>query len=523
MLLWSGNEYSTQGGVLSENMPSIARTAALGAWLAAAMVAIGPAVVSYKSYRTGWDDLSFLHRAVSLHRAVWNLDARQWAETFALMTKSPLMALLATPWGGSARAPESLIGLALFSLAMVTWATILACLYVVMRLGVSWWLVLAAALSIGLDPMLTRWAGMFMADALVSWTVLLLLLLVPREAATETHSTAASVRRGLLWGAAISMGILAKVTFWPFLALAGPVVVYLRFRRGGLRAMAISLGVGVAASAPAMAIVIRYGRRFADFAWSASSGDIARFFASPHQSYGTILLSYGKAMGAASYLTAGLLAAAVAATIVRKKGAASWYPLLLLGAYGVQVTTSLVRDPRYFLPVAVGLPFLLAVAASRVRPVTLPHPELVFAGAFVVAALVSWPMHSRIDLRPVHEARALLEACRARNLTDVVLASDSSTWNFETFLLARELMGGPASGVHVETLVYSAVRKKPLEEDLAAIERSDAVIIEEPAPAERDAVNVRWADYRADVTSHGERMEWEGERETPLVVYRMER
>ena len=471
-------------------------------WLAACMAAIAPLVISYSPYQTAWDDLYFLHRAVGVQRAVWTLDARRWAETFSILTKSPLMPLLAAPWGPAARDAQAVAGLSLVSLAVCLWALILACLYVLARMDVSPWFALLAAVAVGGNPLLNRSAGVFLADLVVSWAILLLLLLIPYEAASAEFSA----RRGLLWGFTASVGLLAKVTFWPMLLLTAPIVAVIRWRRAGGRGFAHAAVLCALAALPALVIVTHYGKQLVDLAISANLGANARFYASPAASYANVLLSYCREMAPASYVVAGL----VIAVLWRRprRGVAVWIALLLLIAYGAYVSGRPVRDPRYMFPVAVGLPFLLAVAASRTRPVRTT--AWVWVMALLVGAALAWPMRWRADVRPAQVARELLEECRARRLTKLMLASDSAGWNIETFLMAREMMGGYHSGIEVHTVVYGLVNGSRLEDDLAQLADSDAVLIQAAPAPDAAAITQRVDAYKRYVMAHGERMEWQG-------------
>lgn len=480
-----------------------------------ALALLGWTIVSYATYQTAWDDLYFLHRGVSLQRAVWNVDARQWAETFSILVKSPAMAILGVPWGPASRDAESVAGLAMFSLAVLNWSLILACVFVSMRMGVAPWLVLVAAAAVACDPLVAEMRGAFFADVPLSWAFLLLLLLIPYEAVTVDHGDGAGVWRGVLWGGVASVGLLAKVTFWPALVLAAPVILYLRWRKGGPRAVGVSLGAALIVAAPALVIVVHYRAQFIDFALGATSGAVAKYFHSPEQSFGFVLRIFWAATGAARYLIAGL---AVAAVIRRRAAWPVGVAILILAMYGLRMTLSTMRDPRYFLPVAIGLPFLLALAASGSRVVRVP--SWMFGAAFAAAVLISWPMHTRIDWRPSREARALLEFCRARDLHVVMLATDSREWNIETMRMGREMMGGSASsGVSVHTLAYSDVQGLPIARDFEAIEKSDAVVFESPTPAGASAINVRVAQYMNFVRDHGAELIYE---HPPFAVFRVQ-
>jgi hypothetical protein len=125
----------------------------------------------------------------------------------------------------------------------------------------------------------------------------------------------------------------------------------------------------------------------------------------------------------------------------------------------------------------------------------------------IVAALFSWNMRSHIELEPVRQVRAVLEMCRSQGLKNVVLASDSPDWNIETFLLARELMGGTTTGIRLSTVVYSVMQENPISDDFQALENGDAVVIETPTSSNSAAVNTRTEEYRRFVQSHEERIE----------------
>jgi hypothetical protein len=477
-------------------------------WLAIMAAVIAPTILSYGTYSMAWDDLYFFHRTVSLNRAIWSLDGRQFVETFSILMKSPVMALMAAPWG-PAGTSEKVIGLSLVSLAGCTWLVALVCIYLMARMGCGKILLVVAGASLAANPVLTGYAGAFLVDGLLSWVVLLTLLLGPYEALTEEHGVAASIRRGLLWALALNAGALAKVTYGYFALLMVPCLLLIRWRRGGATATIVAAASCVGGCLPSIVIWGLFGAQFLRHAQMSAWGAGSRFYAAPGISPLAFAGSYIQAIGAAFYLHCGLGLAAiwmVARKRVRVLRAAIW-PLLVLALYFLLSIQGSNRDLRFFMPAMVSFPFLLVALVpngpQQGRPAV---SKAAFAAAFLVMVLVSLPMTKRPELSNVWRARDLLVKCGLHGYTRITLATDSPGFNIETFLLAKELLGKPGRKFRIGTLVYDIVHEKPVESGFEVMRHSDVTIFEEPQPVSPEFTNRRAGDYGSYVLRNGRKV-----------------
>jgi hypothetical protein len=488
-------------------------------FVASLILAVSPVVLSYRPYSLAWDDTYYFHRGLSLSRAIWDLSPREFSETFSILMKSPLMALMTVPWGPVAGSSDYGVGMSLVSLGCLTWVFILLCIYVLARLECPWAATFAAALSVGLNPFMRGYAGAFVVDGLLAWIVLLLLLLIPYEASGRGASFAADLSRGALWGFTLTAGALAKVTFGFFALFAVPCLIYFRLKNSGVLRTVVTVGICCLVCVPAAGIWFLYGRQFLAQAWGSSGGDIAKYYSDGLTTLG-FLASYARAMGAGAYLHAALIVWTVWILSRSKElSAPALYATAILVGFFLVATRSRARDLRYFMPVMVAFPFLLSVVPRR-KPqgMWIAGHGNVLTAAFASLLLVSFPAVARPDLADAHYAAEILMRCRSDGLKRFTLATDSPAMNSETFLLAKELLGPRGKDLIFTTLAYDAMHHRSLEASFQTIESSDVVAFEEPTPRYPAFTNDRVADYLAYAANHGAKL---GSGGGPLILYRM--
>ena len=181
-------------------------------------------MVGYSEYLVTWDDAYLLHRALCFHNAVYTFDLKAMFSCYAILSKSPIMTVVTLPWGAAASG-EGAISLCLVSLALLTWIVALLSYRAALSSGASPWMMAAAALSVWWNPFLASYGGTFLSDMLLAWTVLLTLLLIPLELATDPQGWVRDVMRGVLWGFVFDVGALTKVTYGYFLVPVVAVVM----------------------------------------------------------------------------------------------------------------------------------------------------------------------------------------------------------------------------------------------------------------------------------------------------------
>src|ERR1700720_312664 len=160
-------------------------------WLVVAALfafSVAPTFISYQPYLFTWEDANYLQRAIAVSRTFWSGDVHGVGRAM-VESHPPAMTLLGLPWGPLASWDAA--GNCFITLAAVISLLAALCLYLLLRIGVKpFFLVLASVCvlaSIGPYPRgspVHFAATAFMADALLAWTTLAAVLLVPYEART---------------------------------------------------------------------------------------------------------------------------------------------------------------------------------------------------------------------------------------------------------------------------------------------------------------------------------------------------
>jgi hypothetical protein len=168
----------------------------------------------------------------------------------------------------------------------------------------------------------------------------------------------------------------------------------------------------------------------------------------------------------------------------------------VLAGYFLLVSISPNRDPRFYLPFWIALPWVFAVFVRSNGEFT-PHSWSVAAPAgLVLCMLLALPTAGSLDLRFVAQARAALEwvAADRHDISSpptLLIATDAGALNIETLLLARELSQDPAvRAQRIDTLVYDIVHGITPEGSLARLRNADYALFQ--APLEQGAPE--WAN-----------------------------
>lgn len=434
-----------------------------------------PVAVGYGRVRPAWDELYFLHRAVCVNRAAFALDLTALDLCLREMAKSPILSALLLPLGPVAAAPERL-ALAPAMLALACFAQALVLLRLVAASGMRWAAAIGAAAAAGLALPLREAGAPFLADGLLALIVANTCMLLVAEAAgprVDGH-----FRRGMLWGFVIGCGALAKLTFFYFAALLCLPALLLSLRVAGWAASLRKLaGALVVAAVPAF-VLLHYAEGLLAHARSFSFGSGAGFY-DDGLSRTEFLPRALSSLGAGYWIAVGLLS--VAAALWRGKLAqlvtAAWLVAVLAGYLWLS-SGSANKDPRFFWPIWVALPFCIAAAASAGPPRRLPGAAMAAGAALAVA--LSLPAGGRQDLAAVMEADALLATLPGDRPLRVVLASDEPTFNIETMSLGRELHFDRLSRISLGTVVYDVIHGRTLDQSIARLRAADVVIIRDP-------------------------------------------
>lgn len=471
---------------------SRAQTILANAVFVVALLLIVPSVISYTPYRMAWDDLYFAHRALCVNQAFWNADWQGLEKCLSIMMKSPIMALLSLPWGPIGGTVQG-VGLAIFSLSLLTWLFIFISFLIMLRTGVPLSALLLASLSVFLNPFLTGYAGSLLVDQLVSWVILCSLLLVNLQLTSDKGTLGGSILNGVFWGLAFSIGLLCKVTFVYFLGITLPALVFLKWRKEGLRRLVAGLLAAFLSSLPALLIWLKFGDLYLIHAMQASWGPLAIFYAASDTAYFSFWERLYRAMGPAVFPCLVILALVFAALVKHYRQWTRLLPFVAVLGYLLICSTSQNSDMRFLIPVMIGFPFATASFLSTSKFCHV-NPMVIAVIAFVLV-LVCAPIVQRPALEKIHKLTRLLQNLKDAEVRNIVIATDSPTFNIESLLLSKEMLGESHNPLTINTLAYDYMHSIDIEHSLKRIENADAVIFEKPFPQYPEFTNKRLQEY----------------------------
>jgi len=492
--------------------------------LIAALVAlaVAPTFISYRPYRFAWDDAEYLWRSILVSRAFWSGNGHQLVRAMVSI-RPPSVTFLAVPWGSLVS--WSAAGKCFFALAAAISLLVALCLYLLLRIGVRPLLLLAASLclTVALGPWPARpsahgpyppgpdahWsATAFLADCLFAWATLAAVLLLPLEARSRSASTRSAFRRGFLWGAVFSLGVLTKLDSLYFVALLLPALFLIRLEAGGPRQALSALTAFCCCAAPAAFYLLRWGRLAVYNAMASSYGTYRTVAASFSVTLSRFLSqTLRESPGMAIWLL--LTVAAFAIFFLRRRDLASEtakadiLAFLIVCVFLLMVLASHNREIRFAFPAIVALPFLAAIMLSGKQP-PVPARIAALAAALVFCGLAaaSWPMRSRPDPQSLRRADAVLALAAECHTTTVLLATDSPTLNLELMDLATVLPSPPIP-VNSYTLANNAASLTPIQTDFQEIRRSDLVVFQNATALYPPYTNQRVQDYESYLRQAG--------------------
>jgi hypothetical protein len=469
-------------------------------WIAIVVfvLCIGPTFMSYQPYSFTWDDSDYLARSITVSKAFWSGDKH--ALTIAIPSSHPpVMTLLGAPWGSLASWDAA--GKCFVSLAAITAFFVVCCLFFLLRLGLNPLYLIVAGMcvfaAIGPYPAgaeIHGFATGFMADSLFAWIAFSATLLIPYELKISASSTRDSVVRGILWAAILSAGVMTKVTFFYFLVLVAPILLFIRMKRCGLRSASLALASLSIFSVPAVAYWLLYGLPALKYAWASSFGHEASLYYSPLSQF----------LSKTIHNSPGMLLSGVAAIIgityaLFHRRDIEWkafgLPLLVILGYCGIALASKNREGRFLITGFIGIPFLVGLLLSR-KSRLLSHWSAIAASAVAFSCLVvaSLPMMHRPDRESIHKSEQVIAHAIDSKAKRVLLATDSASLNGNLLLVAIAVSSRPS--IESDTLAWKAVAGSPIEDDFQAIRESDLVVFQNKEALLKDPyTNQRAEEY----------------------------
>jgi hypothetical protein len=456
-----------------------------------------PTVINYSPQPLAWDEAYYLHRAICMNHAAYSFRWSRVTECLASTHKGPVIELIDLPWGRVGGTDWG-VGLAFVALALFVWLLVLTTYLTCLGGGIPPMSLLLAAGTVCLTPFLRQTGGDMMTDTLLGWTAASALVLIPFEYNRPQHTFMESLLRGFLWGLIFDVGLLSKVTFGFFAGIIGLVLIIIRWRRSGVRPLLYTLVGCTVGATPTILIWLFYGRAFLRFANMVAWGELAHLWNTPGMTATAYLKGYFSGLGWALIPLLLLLCLFVRGFLIERQGRlARLLPMGIMLIYLATALTSQNRDPRFTIPIMIGMPFCLAWSNLKSESKATARPASIL-GALLVCMVFAIPMVGRPDIVPIQRDRELLEKLSQGRPTTIMLATEGVLFNVETVELARQLGGEHLRPVRVDTLAYDEVNKRSLEEGFERIDKADYVLFLKPGNSlGPDWTMTRAKDYRA--------------------------
>ena len=478
-------------------------------WLAAAFFAlcVAPTFISYQSYLFRWDDAEYLERAIHVSEGFWSRNKNEIHEGMVGI-HPPVMTLLGLPWGPVHSWDAA--GKCFVSLAALTALLVALCLFLLLRIGLKPIFLGAASAclfaSMGpfpppSDSFSTHFAAIrLLADVPFAWTAFAAVLLIPYEAGTDSLSVWDGIVRGILWAFVFSLGAVTKASFFYFVVLILPILLAIRFRRGGLGTSLAAFAAAFGFSAPAIVYWLRWGQLAWDNARSASFGPMANFFYTPLVQFvgSTVRESPGVVLAIALVAVGFVWLLFTKRTVWRSP---KFLALLIMIGFGIVALASPARLVRYIYSDIVAVPLLLGVLLSdQLESVRERSAVLVSGLVFCGLVVASLPMLHRPNIQSLNLSDRVLAQTVRCDSKRILLATDSPTLNLNLMQLAVAISPMKTTP-ELATLLNSGA---PIGEDFRTIKQSDQVVFQDTDAASSPLGNEKASEYEQFVQHDGE-------------------
>ena len=440
-----------------------------------------PLAVGYNISTPAWDELFFLHNAVCVNHAVFSGSLHELDLCLGAMAKSPIMAALLIP-AGPLNGSISKLSSAPVVLALLTFSQIILLAVLTWRVRIPPLAIIIAAVSVFFTPALMQGGAPLLVDDLLAVTILNTLMLLAVECDLPTHGLVPSIGRGIFWGVVGSIGLLSKLTYLLFAALVFVPAVIISLRRSGIVATAVKLLAALGIGLGAILVTLRYGQGYYAHAAAAAFGDLAQYY-----NDGLTRLAFLRSVeGSIRPLWIAVIILGCWAfwpgRISRERAMISIYLLSIMLLYLFVASGSQNRDPRFFWPIWLAIPFCLAIAVPPMKASDRTVAASMVVVPAIVALALSFAMLGRFDFSAVALAQRVLDLLPGNRPINVIIVTDEGTFNIETLILAKRLGGSLHANKTIDTAVYDIVRNLSVADSIERLREADYAIAREPLP-----------------------------------------
>jgi len=348
-------------------------------------------------------------------------------------------------------------------------------------------------------------ATALLGDSLLGWIAFTAVLLIPYELNADSSCSAKdSLARGLMWAAIFSMGAITKASFWYFILVLVPILLFLRMRTRGLRSALLALLSLSVCSVPVIFFCFIYGQTLFKNAYTSAFGHASQFFYVPLWKF--LILTVRDSPG--MLLSLAFLVAVVWYSIVRRRDFAlgiKLLPVLVVIGYCAICLASSNREIRFYFPVVIGIPFLAGLLISGTDPKTSGRSPgsstlaavLVFFFLIVAAIPTMW----RANRQSIALGEAIVAQATASNAKHILLATDTSTLNYSLLKLAIEI-SSLQSDVELTPPTFRFLTGAPIEDDFRDIRKADLVVFQDKTAFDSPYVNPRLPEQEQCARQH---------------------
>lgn len=303
-----------------------------------------------------------------------------------------------------------------------------------------------------------------------------------------------------------SLGLLSKLTYFYFAGVTFGLLLLISLRRDGLRPSLTKLAGMVAVSLLPVLLFLRYSQEYWNHAWQSAFGPLTAFYNDHIHRWAFLCMSVAE-MGWVYWLGVAVLLCIALLSWWRTRQTRSLSTAALLFAivlgYLLIATGSPNKDPRFFWPVWLCLPFCALAATASAGWAPVPIRGVGFAPLWL-SSVLSVAAAGRFDMHAVTKMELVLESLPHNRPIQVLMANDEGAYNIETLILARQLDLAEFHQIRLGTVVYDIVSGTMPAESIKRLLHANYVIMRWPLQAGAPEWTNRYLpQFRAAVKANG--------------------